>query len=1004
MLNKDMKNELVNYYTKFDSSSSENCPAVNDVTVAQNLTRTHREALCSCNTIDSPSCFTYVPHCCSIFTNKCEIRSNCITSIEYSVNMWNTPQVVEKGQVCDLRTNRCVYQFDCSNHTECNSYANQEAKESVGIKNCTKHRDCAIDTRYTNVFTRKERLAWYVTDQSFSLEFGLSRAQVFVEVEGCPDREGCYLQNPSLDWEKMKNISEKAGELYAIPDDVDNWWHSQVNRTDQNTTLDRLAWLTYEMSNFVAIKGELRAGLGKRNLVEVRDETGDRVGSRQAMSYKNPTIVKILTTKETTLSPGCISNTSLYLRDCTRESGYLLTVYGENFGSKKARVFIGGELCIGTVHGKIPHNELTCTMPKGKAKNQNTWMMNSLGEMGITSGTTDYYQCPPGSYQSGFACKPCPTGEYSSTRNQKKCKPCVPGTYAPWKGFSICLRCSPGKYMNEFSSTTCKKCPPGSYVNFAGATECSSCTQGKFAASPGARFCNFCEINSDNDVWNTDCICNVNFFAYARDPEMDMRLSCLKCADGMDCSHEGTFDGSIAKDNRNIVVGPTHLRLNFSAEDAYYTLYPTKGYMPSMHSTPKTRAMIKCFENNACLGGAPGEQCAKGYYGSLCADCGANHGSKPGHKCETCPDLKLNILRMFGVCFAVIILLVVFIRETIKGAESKKSEIGSVIKIGFSFMQFNALATKFNYNYPPYVNALLAVQEFPASISEGVLSTDCFAQGSLGFDRSSSVFSFDPTHQGCGKNFLVPMLNTTTYVDDYTNQTLVDGSWIEAVIKNVKKDLVGIPPHFLKALLYLFFPVFLIAMCSVIFCGYFQVKRKHKENPKYDIDRWFLDPSKKVRLKDLAKKNLPEDSISFAYLCAFDNFTTAVTMSFFLIYPSIVEMTFGLLYCKEIGVCDTDQYLVKDMSVECNTATHNSWVVMVGIPMLVGYIIGGPLLVLYLLYSSRSELLKPFDQVNKSVVRKYHFLFKGYEPQFYYWELIVLVRKLLMVCVTVFLE
>lgn len=223
MLNKDMKNELVNYYTKFDSSSSENCPAVNDVTVAQNLTRTHREALCSCNTIDSPSCFTYVPHCCSIFTNKCEIRSNCITSIEYSVNMWNTPQVVEKGQVCDLRTNRCVYQFDCSNHTECNSYANQEAKESVGIKNCTKHRDCAIDTRYTNVFTRKERLAWYVTDQSFSLEFGLSRAQVFVEVEGCPDREGCYLQNPSLDWEKMKNISEKAGELYAIPDDVDNW-------------------------------------------------------------------------------------------------------------------------------------------------------------------------------------------------------------------------------------------------------------------------------------------------------------------------------------------------------------------------------------------------------------------------------------------------------------------------------------------------------------------------------------------------------------------------------------------------------------------------------------------------------------------------------------------------------------------------------------------------------------------------------------------------------------
>jgi len=76
----------------------------------------------------------------------------------------------------------------------------------------------------------------------------------------------------------------------------------------------------------------------------------------------------------------------------------------------------------------------------------------------------------------------------------------------------------------------------------------------------------------------------------------------------------------------------------------------------------------------------------------------------------------------------------------------------------------------------------------------------------------------------------------------------------------------------------------------------------------------------------------------------------------------------------------------------------------VGLPMIVGYIIGGPLLVLYLLYSARAELLKPFDQINKSVVRKYHFLFKGYEPQYYFWELVVMVRKVGMVFIAVFLE
>jgi len=1013
MLNDDNKDALRDWYTNFDISSRENCPAVNDVTIDHTINSDDRKFLCNCNrdvgSFFSPKCYRYTSHCCSVLTNRCMEKTQC-NSLEYSQVMWNVPQVVERGQVCDLSTNRCVYQFDCSSNTACNSTASPEVISNITMIICKKHRDCPRGTtKYTNVLTRKDRLAWYVTDQSLGLEFGLTRAQVFIDVAGCPDREGCHLQNPSLDWEKMKTIAVKAGEEYLSdnPDEY-NWYEAEMNNTNQNATgaltSDRVAWLVYEFSNFVAIKGELRPGLGKRNRVEVIDQIGERAASRQAVSYYNPNITEILTTKETPLSPGCISNSTLVLRECSRESGYLLTVYGVNFGSKDARVFIGGELCIGTVHGKIPHNELTCTMPKGTAKIQNTWIMNELGEMGGTSGTSDYYQCPPGSYQSGFACKPCPTGEFSSTRNQKKCKPCVPGTYAPWKGFSMCLRCFPGSYTNEFSSTTCKSCSPGKYVNFAGATECTQCPQGQFAASPNSRSCNVCELNSNNDEWNTDCLCNVNFYGYKRDPKFDMRLGCKDCNEGMDCSHEGTFDGNIPKDNRNIVVESSHPRANFSAEAAYYTLYPLKGYMPMMHSTPETRAMSTCFDNNACLGGAPGQQCAKGYYGSLCADCGTDHSSKAGHKCETCPDFAMNILRMIGMCLLVFVGIILFIRETIKGAESKKSEIGSVFKIGLSFLQFNALATKFNYNYPPYVKALLEIQEVPANIASGVLSTDCLVQDTLGFDRSASIFSFDPNHQGCGDNFLIPMQNTTKWVDDYSNQTLVNGSWTEAVVQNVKKDLIGIPPYFLKALLYLCFPVMLIIMCTVVFCNYYKTKKEYKENPKYDIDRMFLDPNNKITLKDLARKNLPKDSISYSFLSSFDNFTTAVTMTFFLIYPSIVEMTFGLLYCKRIGVCPDDLYLVADMSVQCWTPTHNSWVSAVGVPMVIGYIIGGPLLVFYFLYHSRAELLKPFDQVNKSVVRKYHFLFKGYEPQFYYWELVVLSRKMFMVVVAVFLE
>jgi len=495
------------------------------------------------------------------------------------------------------------------------------------------------------------------------------------------------------------NISMRAGQLYAEVNEEQNWFETEGNSS--NRTGDRVAWLTYEKSNFVAVRGELRDGLGKRNRVEVIDQISDRSGNRQAISFNNPNITEIVTLKETQLSPGCVSNSTLYLKDCTRQSGYLLTVYGQNFGSKDARVFIGGELCVGTVHGKISHNELTCTMPEGTARGQNAWMMNYLGEMGATSGLVDYYQCPPGEYQSGFACVPCPTGEFSSTRNQKRCMPCGPGTFAPSKGRAICIRCSPGSFANEFSSTVCKPCPPGTSVNFAGATECTRCALGQFAATPGSQSCTFCQLNSINDQWNTDCLCTTNYYASARDPEKDNQITCRECGLGMDCTKEATFDGRISKENRNIDVEHTHPRYNFSAEDTYYTLYPLKGFMPMMHSTPETRRMMSCFDNNACLGGPPGKQCAKGYFGSLCADCGADHGAKPGHLCETCPDFVQNVFKMFGICVMVFVGIVYLIRKTIAGAEVKKSEISSVFKIMLSFTQFNSLAVKFNYNYPP---------------------------------------------------------------------------------------------------------------------------------------------------------------------------------------------------------------------------------------------------------------------------------------------------------------
>eukprot|EP00495_Collosphaeridae_sp_1-RS-2012_P006867 TRINITY_DN651_c0_g1_i2.p1 TRINITY_DN651_c0_g1~~TRINITY_DN651_c0_g1_i2.p1 ORF type:complete len:376 (+),score=48.58 TRINITY_DN651_c0_g1_i2:1069-2196(+) len=214
-------------------------------------------------------------------------------------------------------------------------------------------------------------------------------------------------------------------------------------------------------------------------------------------------------------------------------------------------------------------------------------------------------------------------------------------------------------------------------------------------------------------------------------------------------------------------------------------------------------------------------------------------------------------------------------------------------------------------------------------------------------------------------------------------------------LKEGSKQLKGLPPYYLKSLLFGLSPVILAIFCSVICCKFYTTKRKEE----YECDKGKFNRKSLVKL---ATMELPQDSKSYQYLSSWNNYITAVIMCFFMIYPSIVEQTFGMLYCKPLGLCEDDSFLVADMSVRCWTSSHTKWVLGLAMPMLLVYIIGGPIIVFYCLYSNRKELHKPFDQVNKSVLNRYHFLFKGYEPQFYYWELVVLARKVFMVAIAVF--
>ena len=64
----------------------------------------------------------------------------------------------------------------------------------------------------------------------------------------------------------------------------------------------------------------------------------------------------------------------------------------------------------------------------------------------------------------------------------------------------------------------------------------------------------------------------------------------------------------------------------------------------------------------------PKGTCATGYSGMLCADCLAGYSRSTSFECKTCPDKLGNAMKLLGILAAYIIIMVLMIRSTLKGA------------------------------------------------------------------------------------------------------------------------------------------------------------------------------------------------------------------------------------------------------------------------------------------------------------------------------------------------
>ncbi|KAJ6230216.1 hypothetical protein M0813_06854 [Anaeramoeba flamelloides] len=113
--------------------------------------------------------------------------------------------------------------------------------------------------------------------------------------------------------------------------------------------------------------------------------------------------------------------------------------------------------------------------------------------------------CLPGNYsdQSGSStCKRCDAGLYNDQPRQSACQQCAIGTYTNGTAATTCLECNYGTYANSLGSSECLPCSEGSYSDTKGAESCTLCSLGTFNPNKGSKSsanCEKCEIGTFSD-------------------------------------------------------------------------------------------------------------------------------------------------------------------------------------------------------------------------------------------------------------------------------------------------------------------------------------------------------------------------------------------------------------------------------------------------------------------------------------------------------------------------
>ncbi|KAG9403226.1 hypothetical protein AC1031_005873 [Aphanomyces cochlioides] len=249
---------------------------------------------------------------------------------------------------------------------------------------------------------------------------------------------------------------------------------------------------------------------------------------------------------------------------------------------------------------------------------------------------------------------------------------------------------------------------------------------------------------------------------------------------------------------------------------------------------------------------------------------------------------------------------------------------------------------------------------------------------------------------------------------------------IACLLDYYKGGLSALSNYYSELILYLCLPIGALLFPSIYWFARFYTIQRQQNTTNWpesiqgnnmvsdkDVSSLFEklgeNPSEKV-LEDLrtqmAGASHTVDQVKLAYLKAVKSeiqgkFTLSVIVIVFLIHPSLTEKLFEMFACTQLGSDNQGNalyFLNPDLDVQCYTDSHYRWMYYVGAPGLLGFSFGVPVMALCILYSKRSQLETMKTKLELG------FMYMGFKPQYYYWEIWVMMRKNIVSFISVFLK